>query len=156
MSLPDLWSNDVLVPRERPVSRQFAVVPRDRIYGKQPEPPPPHVVLAERREREVREAWRKGFEAAAARFKFTTCSPAAMHRICAEVAAKHGMTVADLTCDRRGKKIVLARHEAMWRCFKETQASYPAIGRVLNKDHTSVMHGVARHEERMAKEAAAS
>jgi hypothetical protein len=70
--------------------------------------------------------------------------------IATEVAIQHGFTLADLKSPRRNRKVVRARHEAFWRCFKETEQSLPAIGRALGgKDHTTVLHGIRAHEKRM-------
>lgn len=68
-----------------------------------------------------------------------------------QTAKKHGLTIHELLSPRRQRKIVIARHEAMWRCVKETSLSLPQIGRILGgKDHTTVLHGVRRHEQRIA------
>ena len=64
-----------------------------------------------------------------------------------EVCAKHGVTKAELLSIRRARNIVAARHEAMWRMSKETSMSLPAIGRRMgDRDHTTVLHGIRRHE----------
>lgn len=71
-------------------------------------------------------------------------------RITAEVARKHGLTVADIRSSRRDRAAVAARHEVFWRCRKETTHSLPSIGRFLGKkDHTTIMHGIKMHEKRM-------
>jgi len=70
--------------------------------------------------------------------------------IALQTARKHGLTIHELLSPRRQRKIVLARHEAMWRCVKETSLSLPHIGRILGgKDHTTVLHGVRRHQQRI-------
>jgi hypothetical protein len=67
-----------------------------------------------------------------------------------EVARKHRMPVKDILSSRRSRPIVAARHEVFWRCWKETALSLPQIGRLLGgKDHTTVLHGLRKHEERM-------
>jgi chromosomal replication initiator protein len=76
--------------------------------------------------------------------------PITMREIIREVAQKHGVLVADILSDRRHKPVVVARHEAMWRCKNETSFSLPQIGRAIgNRDHTTVMHGIKMHEQRM-------
>ena len=68
-----------------------------------------------------------------------------------EVAKKHGIRVVELCSARRARELVNARHEAMWRLRNETTMSLPAIGRKLGgRDHTTVIHGIQRHEERIA------
>jgi len=172
MSMPDLWSPDALVPTERASPPKHAVVPRERIYGKRALPmvvkPSVTELLAMQRERERQEAiaaaWAEGFHAAEA-LHGTSVSygdgppelpPITMREIIYETAKKHGYTVNELRSVRRHKGVVLARQEAMWRCKTETPNSLPQIGRALgNRDHTTVLHGVRRHEQRMAKEAEA-
>lgn len=70
--------------------------------------------------------------------------------IVCEVCAKHGVSVLDVMGSYRDRRIVHARQEAMYRLRHETTMSYPEIGRRLgDKDHTTVMHGEAKHAERM-------
>jgi hypothetical protein len=72
-------------------------------------------------------------------------------RIVDEVATKHGFTPEELFARRRQNALVVARHEVMWRLKREATAwSLPQIGRYLGgMDHTSVLHGVRRHQERL-------
>lgn len=77
-----------------------------------------------------------------------------MKAIIAEVAEKHGFTPLDIRSPRREVALVKARHEAMWRARQETEFSYPKISRFFKRDHTSTMHGIRKHEERMAQQAA--
>lgn len=74
--------------------------------------------------------------------------------IISEVCEKYGIDWIELASHRRSVPAVIARHEAMYRMRHETVMSLPAIGRRLGgRDHTSVIHGIRRHEERMAAEA---
>lgn len=71
--------------------------------------------------------------------------------ICAEVCAKHDITAAELLSARRPVRLVMARHEAMWRLKNETSMSLPQIGRRLGgRDHTTVISGIKAHERRLA------
>lgn len=71
-------------------------------------------------------------------------------RIKSETAEKHGVTGADIEGPRRSVKIVLARHEAMWRARSETSLSLPSLCKLFNRDHTTLLWGVRQHEARMA------
>lgn len=72
-----------------------------------------------------------------------------------ETAEKYEVSKADILSHVRDPKLVIPRHEIMWRARKETEMSYPQIGRKLGeRDHTTVMHGVKRHQERLDREAA--
>lgn len=72
-------------------------------------------------------------------------------RIIDETCSRHGIPRALLVGQRRQRPLVLARHEAMYRCVHETPASYPEIARAFgNRDHTSVMHAEQAHAKRLA------
>lgn len=75
-----------------------------------------------------------------------------MRNIVREVAATHGITVAEMLSPRRFTKLVLARQEAWWRCKKETTQSLPQIGAFFHRDHTTILSGI-RHFERMLRDA---
>lgn len=66
-----------------------------------------------------------------------------------EVAAKHGLTADDLTGEQRTQHVVVARHEAMWKCAQNKRWSLTRIGNAFAKDHTTVLNGIRRHEQRM-------
>ncbi|MGD9740397.1 MAG: helix-turn-helix domain-containing protein [Parvibaculaceae bacterium] len=72
----------------------------------------------------------------------------ACQRIIAEVSEKHDIPVKDILSERRAWALIPARHEAIYRCVAETALSLPAIGRVFNRDHTSIGHAVMRHHVR--------
>ena len=81
--------------------------------------------------------------------------------ITAEVAARHGVSVQEMLEPDNGTttktpRLVRARHEAWWEARLQRAAdgrprfSYPMIGRFYGgRDHTTVMHGVRRHEKRL-------
>lgn len=69
-----------------------------------------------------------------------------------ETADKHGVSVEMLMSQRRDNKTVVARHELYWRMRSQTNWSLPQIGRFLDRDHTSVLHGCRAHEARMRGE----
>jgi hypothetical protein len=73
-------------------------------------------------------------------------------QILQEVADRYGITVADLTSDRRTRFYAFARHEAMARVRKERpHLSLPQIGRIFGgRDHTTVIHALRCHEIRAA------
>ena len=68
-----------------------------------------------------------------------------------ETAAKHRLTVAQLLGPCRERKYVRPRQEAMYRVFTECKhVSLPETGRRLGgRDHTTVLHGIRRHCERI-------
>lgn len=78
--------------------------------------------------------------------------PTSVHSIIHEVAKKHNLTWIEITGAQRHAAFVHARQEIMYRASKETHASLAQIGRTLgNRDHTTVIHGIRRHQERLDK-----
>lgn len=68
------------------------------------------------------------------------------------VSKDHNISVRDLVGDGRFREMVAARQDAMWR-MRRSGMTYAGIGRRLNRDHATVMWGVARHEQRVAESA---
>lgn len=72
--------------------------------------------------------------------------------VVAEVAARRGVTVAELFGPSRCRPITHARQEAMWAVRKRCRASYPRIGqRFGGRDHTTAIWACRAHEKRMAE-----
>jgi len=69
--------------------------------------------------------------------------------IVAEVCAKHGFTLEEIQGERRNNPIAYARHELMYRLRNELSLTLSGIGILLHRDHTSVIHAIKAHEERM-------
>ena len=82
--------------------------------------------------------------------------PQAAKRIIRETAEAHYLEPEALMLKARQGEIARARHEAMYRLRHELRKpSYPLIGKWLGGlDHTTVLHGVRRHAERLAEEGA--
>lgn len=60
----------------------------------------------------------------------------------------------DMLSPRRNKQVVYARQVAMYLCRKLTMRSMPEIGMKLGgRDHTTVMHGVAKIEKLLQTDA---
>ena len=73
----------------------------------------------------------------------------AIYNIIRSAAEHHRVTVAQMMGDNRHVPVVLARQEAWWRIWREHGYSYPRIGRLFKKDHTTVLYGVRKHQERV-------
>jgi chromosomal replication initiator protein len=70
------------------------------------------------------------------------------------ICGREGIQLADMLSARRSARIAMARHIAMWLVRQLTPLSYPAMGRYFHngvspRDHTSIMHGVARIDNMM-------
>jgi hypothetical protein len=60
------------------------------------------------------------------------------------VAKYYGVSLTDLLSCRRGRSVARPRHVAMYLAKELTSFSLPAIGRMLDRDHSTVMHGCRR------------
>lgn len=66
-----------------------------------------------------------------------------------EVAYRHKIYVSDLASDNRFHDVVHARTEAMYRIkAAKPEVSSTQLGKWFDRDHTSVLHGIAAHQER--------
>ena len=74
--------------------------------------------------------------------------------ILSRVERKHGFTVGALQTRLKTRAICTARDEAMSLIRKRLGWSYPQIGRFFNKDHSTVIYAVRRHEALMAEQSA--
>jgi chromosomal replication initiation ATPase DnaA len=69
------------------------------------------------------------------------------------VALKHRLSLDDLLGPRRQKCVVAARHEAVGLVYTHCRyISLPAIGRIFNRDHTTILHTL-RKLRKIAKKA---
>ena len=72
-----------------------------------------------------------------------------------KVAEHYNIRLTDMSSARRARAIARPRQVAMWLAKQLTQRSLPEIGRKFgNRDHTTVMHAVARIAELMGRDAA--
>lgn len=67
-----------------------------------------------------------------------------------ETARAYGMTEDDLTGPRRSRRYAWPRHIAMMVARHHTCRSWDRIGKVFNRDHSSIIHGVRRATQRCA------
>ena len=58
------------------------------------------------------------------------------------VARYFGVKLDDLKGKARNKQIVVPRHLAMYLLREDAHLSTPEVGRLLNRDHTTVLHGM--------------
>lgn len=96
-----------------------------------------------------------------------TSAPMSLHEVAFYVAAKHGVSVADLTIPHGEEgamrwDVSHPRQEAYWLASKQRRSddkrrhSLPQIGRFFGgRDHSTVIFGIRAHEKRMASEATA-
>lgn len=69
-------------------------------------------------------------------------------KILHEVALKHRFKVEDLKSKGCKRALIKARQEAMYRLREEGKFSFPQIGRMVGRDHSTVIHGYQMHKSR--------
>ena len=71
-------------------------------------------------------------------------------QIIAEVADEFGYTVDDLVGPSKARAVSTARSVAMYAVRKKTDLSFPQIGELFNRDHSTIVTGCGRVEKLMA------
>ena len=61
------------------------------------------------------------------------------------------LNIIDFVNERRSTDMVQCRQACMYIMKKLTKASYPMIGNILNRDHTTIVHGIKCVERNTAK-----
>lgn len=65
-----------------------------------------------------------------------------------ETARQHGLTVLDIAGEGRCLPIVRARQQAVWICARDTTLSLAALGRIFQRDHTTIIAAIRRENAR--------
>lgn len=73
--------------------------------------------------------------------------------ILVETASRHGFTTQDMRGPRRTSKLVVARHECIYRIRSELGMSTSAIGRFMNRDHATILYACRNYEPAPMQEA---
>ncbi len=71
-------------------------------------------------------------------------TPARIKPVVRAVAKYYGVSLGDIVSSRRARGLIRPRQVAMYLARELTGHSLPAIGRVLDRDHTTVLHGCRR------------
>jgi len=69
-------------------------------------------------------------------------------KLASALAALHGLTLDDIRSPKSGPRHAWPRQHIMHALISTGRYSYPAVGRLLNRDHSTVHHGVRAHERR--------
>lgn len=67
------------------------------------------------------------------------------------VAAKYGCLLGELMGPRKHRQAVHARQEC-WFLLRDRGWTYPRIGMLFDRDHTTVMTGVWNYEQRLGRD----
>lgn len=79
--------------------------------------------------------------------------PVTFDEIAQAVSERYGLSVQQLLSRRRTKQVALPRQVAMYLCRRLLDASYPRIGDLFGRDHTTALHGVRVISTRIARDA---
>jgi chromosomal replication initiator protein len=72
----------------------------------------------------------------------------------ANVVCDHfSLRPTDLRSRRRSQQVALPRQVAMYLCRRHMNASYPQIGQLFGRDHSTVIHAVTTVEQRLKADA---
>lgn len=67
-------------------------------------------------------------------------------RMVEQVARRHEITVDEILSPDRSRRLILPR----WHAFSELRRigfSYPSIGKIMGRDHSTVIHGIRKFAE---------
>lgn len=71
-------------------------------------------------------------------------------RLLSDVATKHALSLDELLASKGKHAAREARYEAMYELRRSTRLSLPQIAQMMGGlHHTSVLHGIRRHAERI-------
>ena len=65
------------------------------------------------------------------------------------VLSKHSVDMVEVMGRSRERIVADARHEIWYFMKKLGGLSYPQIGKMFNRDHTTIMNGVNKHEKKI-------
>ena len=68
------------------------------------------------------------------------------------VSAKYGVSASDILGQKRNKDIMLARHVCIYIIRSQTDMSYPSIGRLFNRDHSTIMSSINTIEKKIEED----
>jgi|TARA_R110000803_G_scaffold115775_1_gene184294 hypothetical protein len=71
-------------------------------------------------------------------------------KIKAYICAKYDVSFSEIQTQNRTSNIVTARKEFIWTLSKFTTLSSPEIGRIVKRDHSTVLHNIRRADELIA------
>jgi len=66
-----------------------------------------------------------------------------------EVCEKHKVSLDELKGQRRTPRYIPVRYELYYRLRTELQMSWGQIGQLMNRDHSTILYGVKKHESNL-------
>ena len=77
-----------------------------------------------------------------------------LDKIFAAIEKKYEVSKADLISQSRVKEIAQARHVAIYLIRTITEMSFPAIGKIFNRNHATIMSSLDVIDKKMASSSA--
>ena len=71
----------------------------------------------------------------------------AVHAVIENTAVLYGLDVDDLLGSRRQSHLILPRHTIMYLLRKDLGLSFPKIGKIMGKDHTTIIYAYQKMEK---------
>ena len=72
-----------------------------------------------------------------------------VERVLEQVSKKYGVSIDEIKGRKRTKEIALSRHISIYLMRRLTDMSTPAIGKIMDRDHTTVMSSIDAVENEM-------
>lgn len=79
-------------------------------------------------------------------------SEANYRRLIGKIAESHGYTYEDIVGRSRQRPLAHARFHVCWYLTQKMKVSENGVGRMMNKDHATVRHGLAKWQLRLDAE----
>ena len=67
-----------------------------------------------------------------------------------QICRMRGISLDEIRGERKTRRLFIPRQEICYRVYANTGLSWTQIGRLINRDHTTVIHSVRRYEQRLA------
>lgn len=61
------------------------------------------------------------------------------------IANKHGVTIDEIMGDGRTRRVAYARQEIYFELYTHFEMSFPRVGKVMGRDHSTVLYGMKKH-----------
>jgi chromosomal replication initiation ATPase DnaA len=75
------------------------------------------------------------------------------NRLASEIAQMRGVPAREIMSRNRSLRAAWARQELMYKLVRVYGFSHSRVGRILGRDHSSVINGVRAHADRAKREA---
>ena len=111
-----------------------------------PAPSPRQAQIIDALQQQVAELSAK-LQAIAREDQSPVAAPTRIKPLISTVARYYGVPVRDLVSFRRARALIRPRQVAMYLARTLTKHSLPAIGRVFERDHTTILHGCRQIEK---------